>query len=65
MNKIKVAGEYLIHVLLSLGISKERLQFVKSSDLMFKDPNYWERVLDISARIKRFPCKNMQPNHGN
>lgn len=52
INKIKVAGKYLIHVLLSLGISKERLQFVKSSDLMFKDPNYWERVLDISARTK-------------
>lgn len=50
LEKIKVIGKYFIEVFKACGISKENVEFVCASDLIFKDPNYWERVLDITTK---------------
>ena len=50
LEKIKVIVKYFIEVFKACGISKENVEFVCASDLMFKDPNYWERVLDITTK---------------
>jgi len=50
LEKIKIIGKYFIEVFKACGISKENVEFVWASDLMFKDPNYWERVLDITTK---------------
>ena len=43
LEKIKIIGKYFIEVFKACGISKENVEFIWASDLMFKDPNYWER----------------------
>jgi tyrosyl-tRNA synthetase len=50
LEKIKIIGKYFIEVFKACGISKENVEFIWASDLMFKDPNYWERVLDITTK---------------
>ena len=36
--------------LLLLCLDTGNVEFVCASDLIFKDPNYWERVLDITTK---------------
>ena len=50
LEKIKIIGKYFIEVFKACGISKENVEFIWASDLMFKDPNYWERVLVIITK---------------
>lgn len=50
LEKIRIVGRYFIEVFKACGISREHLEFVWASELMFKDPKYWERVLDITTK---------------
>lgn len=50
LEKIKTVGKYFIEVFKACGISRENIEFIWASDLMFNDKKYWERVLDITTK---------------
>ena len=50
LDKIKIVGKYFIEVFKACGISRENIEFVWASDLMFSDKKYWERVLEITTK---------------
>lgn len=50
LEKIKIVGKYCIEVFKAYGISRENIEFVLASDLMFGDKKYWERVLEITTK---------------
>ena len=50
LEKIRIVGKYFIEVFKACGISRENIEFIWASDLMFNNKNYWERVLDITTK---------------
>lgn len=50
LEKIRNVGRYFIEVFKACGISRENLEFIWASELMFRDSQYWERVLDITTK---------------
>lgn len=49
MEKIKLAGDYMVEMWKVCGMDLDNVEFVRSSDIV-NDPAYWQSVLDI-ARI--------------
>ena len=60
MTKIHRLGQYFIEVWKAAGIEKYgNVEFLWASDVIGKNPNYWELVMDISqtftvTRMKRY-----------
>lgn len=50
LEKIRIVGKYFIEVFKACGISRENIEFIWASDLMFSDKKYWERVLEITTK---------------
>ena len=47
MEKIKLAGDYMVEMWKVCGMDLENVEFVRSSDIV-NDPNYWQSVLNIA-----------------
>jgi len=54
LDKIKVAGEYMVEVWKAVGMNLAKVEFVRASDIV-KDPDYWGLVMRIatSSTLKR------------
>ncbi|MBO0888356.1 tyrosine--tRNA ligase [Candidatus Bathyarchaeota archaeon] len=50
LQKIRTTGEYFQHAFTSLGIDKQRVEYVWASDIADKK-EYWEKVLRIARTI--------------
>ena len=47
MEKINLAGDYMVEVWKVCGMDLDNVEFVRSSDIV-NDPNYWQSVLNIA-----------------
>jgi len=50
LDKIRATGEYFQHCFTSLGVPKEKVEYVWASDLADKK-EYWERVLRVAGTV--------------
>ena len=50
LAKIRTAGEYFQHCFTSLGVAKEKVEYVWASDLADRK-EYWERVLRVARNV--------------